>query len=125
MKTKILIVDDDQSLRECVGMLLTGGGYEVLTAEDGLVATRMLEVHEDVAFVLTDTQMPNMDGIALVGWMKENRPHIPVVITTGNPVTADKAVTCGAAGFIPKPFSPENILGIIQRLVPAPAEVSG
>jgi CheY-like chemotaxis protein len=79
----ILVVEDEMLVRMFALDLLQDEGFHVIEARDGVEALAMLEVRDDVAALLTDVAMPNMDGIALAKIVSERWPHIGIVITSG------------------------------------------
>ncbi|MBF0119999.1 MAG: response regulator [Desulfobacterales bacterium] len=112
MRRNVLIVDDDQVLRHLVTKHLAR--YEdtfiVLTAEDGMNAIQILK-NKPISLVITDLQMPKMDGFGLLAHLSANYPDIPVLIITAydKPATKQKALQGGAAGYIKKPFDNEEL----------------
>jgi PAS domain S-box-containing protein len=113
---KILIVDDEESIREVSAALLDQMGYRVETAADPLEAIgRILQGGLDL--VVTDLQMPGMDGVALLKRIREAQPLLPVVISTGHATVeaAIAALRTGATDFIRKPFTGEDFLQVIGR----------
>jgi two-component system phosphate regulon sensor histidine kinase PhoR len=115
-KTKILVVDDEKVVRDGCHRVLTGKGYEVLTAENGQVAMDIL--HEEVVdIILLDLKMPVMSGEEVLAKTRAKYPEIPVIIITGHG-TVDTAVECmkqGAYDFITKPFQIDQFLLTINR----------
>ena len=115
-KTKILVVDDEQVVREGCTRVLTGKGYEVLTAENGQKALDLLN-KEIVDIILLDLKMPVMSGEEVLEKTSVQYPDIPVIIITGHG-TVDTAVDCmkqGAYDFITKPFQIDEFLLTINR----------
>jgi two-component system phosphate regulon sensor histidine kinase PhoR len=114
--TKILVVDDEQVVREGCSRVLTGKGYEVLTAENGQKAVDLLN-KEAVDIILLDLKMPVMSGEEVLKKTSVLYPDIPVIIITGHG-TVDTAVDCmkqGAYDFITKPFQIDQFLLTINR----------
>lgn len=116
MKRSILVVDDAEVMREMVSDLLVGRGYEVeavSSAADALERTS----DRDFGCVLTDLQMPGMDGLQLLGALRERSPETPVVLMTsfGTIENAVKAMRLGAQDFITKPFESEHLLVTLER----------
>ncbi|MEW6358849.1 MAG: sigma-54 dependent transcriptional regulator [Planctomycetota bacterium] len=113
---RLLIVDDEKSLRTTLSIILKKEGYETEAAADGAEALSVFrEKPADV--VLVDLNMPNMDGIALLKELKDLDPHILVIIMTAFS-TWDSAVTAmrlGAYDYIKKPFDNENMKAIVGR----------
>ena len=102
--TKILVVDDSQTDRMLVGGLLEGCGlYDIVYATDGRDAIEQLCTHRP-DLVITDLQMPEMNGLELVDAIKEDAPSIPVILVTaqGSEEIAAKALQHGAASYVPK-----------------------
>jgi two-component system response regulator PilR (NtrC family) len=107
-KPRILIVDDEQSMREWMRLLFKGEGYEVLTAPDGIVAKELLAT-EYIDLVLTDIRMPRMGGLELLKAVKEMAPETIVMMMTAH-FTQDsadwnQAHLMGAADLLEKPFN--------------------
>lgn len=118
MTLPILIVEDDDSLREALSDTLTLGGHQVLLAQDGEEALSVLEKAR-VGLVLSDVQMQPMDGETLLREMKRHFPSVPVILMTAYGVI-DKAVAAlhaGACHYLPKPFEPELLLQEVAKYV--------
>jgi len=112
----ILVVDDEKNYLLVMETLLAEEGYEVLTAESGEQALRLME-DSDLDLVLTDMKMPRMDGIELLSRIKEVQPHLPVIMMTAF-ATVDKAVEAmkkGAFDYITKPFENEELMLTIRK----------
>lgn len=118
MRDSILVVDDDAALREMLCDLLTEQGYEVAEAESGEQALEKA-FESEFACILTDLQMPGMDGLGLLGALRERHPEIPTVMMTsfGSIETAVEAMRLGAHDFITKPFESDHIRHTIARAV--------
>ncbi len=116
----ILSVDDSTSMRQIISFTLKGAGYEVVEAEDGVKA---LEIAKTRSFdlVVTDVNMPNMDGVTLIKELR-NMPDYkfsPILMLTTES-SADKkqaGKAAGATGWIVKPFDPENLLDTIRKIL--------
>ena len=108
----VLIADDEPNIRRMVGALLRSEGYEVRDAPDGAAAlAQALDVEPDV--VLLDLMMPGeLDGMQVLGRLREQRPELPVVMMSGRAELADavRATKLGAAQFLEKPLTPEGVL---------------
>ena len=119
-KTRILLVDDSVSMREMVGYTLKGAGYEVSQAEDGVEALKFAQGNT-VELVITDINMPNMDGITLIKELRTLPAYkfIPILtLTTEN--SAEKkqlGKIAGATGWIVKPFDPDHLLSTVKRVL--------
>ncbi len=117
-QVKILVVDDERNIRNNLRMVLEAGGYEVETARDGDEAVlRVKEGHYDMVFV--DIQMPRMDGMELLRYLRALRPKMPVVMLTayGTVGRAVEAMKLGAVDFVEKPFDPKAIQLLCQEIL--------
>ena len=115
---RILIVDDEQSMREWLRILFQRDGFEVLTADDGLAA-RDLVTREYLDVVLTDIRMPRFDGIALLKAVRELAPDVIVLMMTAH-WTRDSeewkhAKELGAEALFEKPFRDVNLVAMQVR----------
>lgn len=117
-KIRILLVDDEERLRDTCSRLLTGRGYDVTTAENGQVALEIL-ANVSLDLILLDLKMPVMGGEEALEIIAKKHSDIPVIIITGHG-TIDTAIECmrkGAYDFITKPFDIEQLLLTIERAV--------
>lgn len=112
MIKKVLFVDDDRILCRMIQKKFERfkNIFTALTAQDGLEAVEKLKENV-VSLVVTDLQMPNMDGFALLAHLSEKYPDIPVIVQTGHstPKSQKAVLERGAAGYIEKPFKPEDL----------------
>jgi len=117
-KTKILIVDDEAIVRESLRDWMSDVGYHVFAAENGSQALEIIE-RERLGIVIADLVMPGMDGIELMRRAKEIVPNIRVVIITayGSVPTAIAAIREGAYDYIEKPFCPERVELLVEKMV--------
>ena len=117
-KAKILIVDDEAIMRESLRDWLSDARYQVLVAENGPQALEIIE-KERLGIVIADLVMPGMDGIELMKRAKEIVPSIQVTIITAHASipTAIAAMKEGAYDYIEKPFCPERVESLLERLV--------
>jgi two-component system, cell cycle sensor histidine kinase and response regulator CckA len=109
----VLVVDDEEIVRNVTNTLLKKGGYSVLTAEDGEEALRLLGARpQDIDVVLLDLSMPKMDGIETFDRMREICKHLPIILSSGyNEQDATRAFAGkGLSGFIQKPYRIEELL---------------
>jgi two-component system chemotaxis response regulator CheY len=122
MAKTIMIVDDSASLRQVVGIALRGAGYDVIEGCDGADALKRL-TGQKVHLIISDVNMPNMDGISLVKAVKELPAYrfTPIVmLTTESQETKKKeGQAAGAKAWMLKPFSPPQLLAVVQKLVMA------
>lgn len=117
----ILIVEDDPDLREALADTLALSRYRVLTAADGKHALEVLRQNA-VGLVITDVQMPNMNGLALLHAIKASQPHLPVLLMTAYGVItqAVEAMREGACNYLVKPFEASDLLTQVARyMLPA------
>jgi two-component system response regulator AtoC len=117
-KAKILIVDDEAIVRESLRDWLNDVSYQVFTAEDGPQALEILE-RQKPEIVIADLVMPGMDGIELMKRAKDMLPNVEVIIITayGSIPTAISAIREGAYDYVEKPFCPERVELLIEKLV--------
>lgn len=122
MKTlPILIVEDDDDLRDALSDTLKLARYGVLAAQDGVAAVEVLK-SQTVGLVVTDVQMPNMTGLALLHEIKARWPQIPVLLMTayGEISQAVEAMREGACDYLSKPFEADELLSRVARwMLPA------
>ncbi len=122
-KGPILIVEDEESMREGLRDWLTEGGYKVETAKDGEDGLKIISDH-DVALVLLDLRLPGKNGISVLREAKTIRPKLKVIIITAYPSSQTKAAALkeGAVDYLPKPFDLNDLEKLIQgTLLPAAA----
>lgn len=117
---KILVVDDDKTTRKMISLILKSKGYEVITAENGLEALQKLGL-EKINLILTDMNMPYMDGIELTKQVKANPDfsHIPVVMITTEADEDEKkrAFEAGVDDYLVKPTNAEQITESMKRIL--------
>ena len=119
MKKQILIVDDNPDSREMLSYVLTGEGFSVITAEDGLEA---LELVKDVQpdLILTDLNMPEIDGIELTKKLREQfkSTSLPIVIVSAfGGEMVSKAIEAGADGAMQKPLHIDSLLTLVKQIL--------
>lgn len=123
MSRLALVVDDSLSMRKIVSRTLQGAGFEVVEAANGKEALDALAART-VNVVITDYNMPVMDGIEFMRGVRETEKDkfTPVIFLTTEIEDAkrDEARAAGATAWIAKPFSPEKILEVVNKVVPAP-----
>ena len=122
MGKTILTVDDASTMRKMVSFTLRGAGHEVLEAADGAAALSLLQLRP-VDLVITDINMPNMNGIELTRQLRASaayrRTPILLLTTESDPAKKAEGRAAGATGWIVKPFSQEQLLAIIAKIFPA------
>jgi len=120
MNKTILTVDDSPSIRQMVSFTLRRCGYSILEAGDGVQAVSVTRA-QPVNMVITDLNMPNMDGIELIRQLRaqEATRFVPIVMLTTESQPEKKALgkSAGATGWIVKPFTPEQLTAVVQKLL--------
>ena len=116
MSKRVLIVDDEESIRSSLERLLSYEKYKTFAAADGAAALD-IAASERVDVVLLDIKMPGMDGLEVLGKLKELHPHLPVIIISGHGTisTAVDATKLGAFDFLEKPIDMERLLLTIRN----------
>jgi two-component system chemotaxis response regulator CheY len=126
MSKTILAVDDSASMRQMVGVTLRAAGYEVIEACDGDEALEYARKHR-VDLVLTDVNMPRMDGITLVAQLRTLASYhlTPVLLLTTESCPERKLLgkQAGATGWMIKPFNPDRLLATLERVLGNQAEL--
>ena len=112
---RILVVEDDENIRELVDVILSGAGYEVVTAPDGAAALRVVgNARPDL--VLLDMRMPIMDGWEFARQYRARpEPPAPIVVLTAARDAAARAAEIHADGFLGKPFDVESLLSLVSQ----------
>lgn len=120
MSRRILAVDDEQSIVRLIEVSLTRQGHTVLTAADGREGVRKAE-EERPDLILMDVMMPHVDGFEAIRLLKENEAtrDIPVILLTAKRHDADmiKGLSSGAVSYLTKPFSPTELVSLVERLL--------
>ncbi len=116
---RALIVDDSPTVRAIIKSTLDGMGFECITAQDGVKAIKILG-EQVVDIIVTDINMPNMDGITLIKELRKQRNSqftpILVISTEGNSDIKTQGKEAGASGWIIKPFQPEVLQNAVNKL---------
>lgn len=116
----ILAVDDSASMRQMVSFTLKGAGYDVVEAVDGVDALNKAK-GRSVNLVITDVNMPNMDGISLIKELRAlpNYKFTPMLMLTTESAMEKKQAgkSAGATGWIVKPFNPDQLLATIKKVL--------
>ncbi|MFV0420770.1 response regulator [Oleidesulfovibrio sp.] len=119
MAPTIMTVDDSASVRQMVSFTLRKEGYEVIEACDGKDA--LTKIKPDVKMVITDLNMPNMDGIELIRNIRSKAgfKFIPIIMLTTESQASKKqdGKAAGATGWIVKPFKPEQLLTVVKKVL--------
>jgi two-component system, chemotaxis family, chemotaxis protein CheY len=120
MAKTIMIVDDSASMRQVIGIALRGAGYDLIEAADGNEALSKLDGTK-INLIVTDINMPNMDGITFVKEVKQLPKYkfTPIIMLTTevNQAKKDAAKEAGAKAWVTKPFQPKTLLEAISKFV--------
>ena len=119
----VLIVDDSPTVRQQVKLALTPAGFDVIEAPDGAAGLELIQNRSDISLVISDVNMPNMNGIEMVTEVstRKLRPELPIVMLTteGDPGLMRKAKEAGVAGWIIKPFQSPMLVAAAKKLAKA------
>ncbi len=120
MSKVIMTVDDSTSVRQMVGFTLKKAGYEVLEAVDGKDAVNKLK-DASPHMMITDLNMPNMDGIELIRHVRSKPEYkfMPIIMLTTESQAEKKqeGKAAGATGWIVKPFKPDQLIGVVKKVL--------
>ncbi len=118
---KIMAVDDSASIRQMLSFTLKQAGYEVVEAVDGKDALAKFAA-EDINMLITDLNMPNMDGISLIREVRKDATNrfMPIIMLTteSQETKRQEGKSAGASAWIVKPFKPEQLLGVVRMVLP-------
>jgi two-component system, chemotaxis family, chemotaxis protein CheY len=119
MKT-IMTVDDSASMRQMVSFVLKSAGYDVVEAVDGVDALEKLK-GQDLSLVLSDINMPNMDGLEFSRQLRAMPQYkfVPIILLTteSHPEKKQEGKAAGVTGWIVKPFNPEQLLTVAKKVI--------
>lgn len=120
MDKTILVVDDTRSMRKMVAAVLSGAGYQVAEAGDGVEALELAQAQR-FDLVVTDHNMPRMDGVTLVGALRRLPDYdgvaLLVLSTEADPALKQRGREAGATGWMAKPFDPQRMLDIVAKFI--------
>lgn len=120
MPPAIMVVDDSSAIRQSITFVLEQAGYEVVQAQDGTDAVSKL-AGRTFDLVISDVNMPHMDGIALTRYIRQSATHkfVPILMLTTESQTEkmQEGKAAGATGWIVKPFETEKLLSVVKKLV--------
>ena len=121
MGKTVLVVDDSVSMRQIVSFTLKGAGYQVVEAEDGKEALEKLNGGAKPNLIITDLNMPNIDGISLIKAVREMPAHkvtpILMLTTESSEDKKKEGKSVGATGWVVKPFNPDQMLATINKVM--------
>ncbi|MBO9883655.1 response regulator [Xanthomonas sp. D-109] len=113
--TAILLVEDDQTIRELAAAMLAADGYRVLSAATAQEALEVLERNPEVELIFSDVQMPRCDGLGMVRKLRRRGITIPALLTSGMHAP-DPGMLPPRTGFLPKPYRRADLLAALDRL---------
>ncbi len=120
MAKTVLCVDDSASIRQMVGLTLKSSGYEVVEAVDGMDGLDKAKA-KSVNLVLTDQNMPRMDGLTLIKSLRALPQYksVPILMLTTESSEAMKAQgrAAGATGWLVKPFDPQKLIEVVKKVI--------
>jgi two-component system chemotaxis response regulator CheY len=123
MSKTALVVDDSPTMRQMVALTLSNAGFKVVEAEDGKDAVNKVAAGPKMDIVVTDLNMPEMDGITLIKELRKMAAFkfTPILMLTTESAADKKQAgkEAGASGWIVKPFNPESMLKVIAKVLPA------
>ena len=121
----VLVVEDDFLLRMDAVDIVRNAGFEAIEAANADQAIAIIEADPDIHIVFTDVQMPGtMDGLRLASFIRDRWPPIKIVATSGRLRVAEEDLPKGSI-FVPKPYSPEQIIRTFRQLTDSDGETSG
>lgn len=117
-KGRVLVIDDDRSIRELLSLHLANCGYDVAVAEDAVVGGR-LALAAKPQLIIIDVNMPYLDGPDFVAALKSDplTSDIPVVFLTSDDDVADRAARLGAVAYLKKPIMADRLLDVVARVI--------
>lgn len=120
MSKKILIVDDSKAIRQSISFVLEENGYNIVEGSDGVDGLQKLTGEGKVDLIITDVNMPNMDGITFIKEVRQQGDYkftpILVLTTESQKSMMDKGREAGATGWIVKPFSTDKLLTAVRKV---------
>lgn len=120
MPKKILIIDDSAAIRQSISFILQQEGYETIEAQDGMEGLTVASGLSGVDLIITDVNMPNLDGIGFIKKVRELPAYkftpILVLTTESQGSKMNEGKEAGATGWIVKPFNADKLLGIVRKV---------
>lgn len=125
MGKKIIVIDDSQTIRQQVSFVLLGAGYEVVEAEDGVDGAKAIRSNPDASLAICDVNMPKLGGLEMLDLLHAQGGGVqcPVIMLTteGRPDLIERARSCGAKGWMVKPFKPTMLLATVKKIAGDPS----
>jgi two-component system chemotaxis response regulator CheY len=124
----VLVIDDEEDVREVLRLHLESAGYNVLEAEDGEDGIEIIRSEDNIVnigVVLCDIRMPKVNGAECVDFLKKEAPGIPVVMVTGYPDTemTTAFLKKGVKDYLVKPVEKEKLLGVVDKVIAAEKDI--
>ena len=120
MAKKILVIDDSAAIRQSISFILQQEGYETIEAQDGQEGLSVLAGGAPLDLIITDVNMPNLDGISFIRKAREipafKFTPILVLTTESQGTKMNEGKEAGATGWIVKPFNAEKLIGIVKKV---------
>src|SRR5947209_8347874 len=118
MTARILIIDDDESMRELLRLHLSSAGYDVQVAEDAIAAGYMV-LKKAPDLIISDVDMPHLDGFAFIEALRADKtlPEIPVIFLTSMEEGDQRGKSLGVVGYITKPVRADRLLTLVAQYV--------
>jgi DNA-binding response OmpR family regulator len=118
MAATILVIDDDESMRDLLRLHLVGAGYDVLVAEDAIAAGYMV-LKQPPDLIISDINMPHLDGFEFIEALRADKtvPNIPVIFLTSIEEGDHRGKSLGAVGYITKPVRADRLLALVAQHV--------
>ncbi|MBN9163302.1 MAG: two-component system response regulator [Myxococcales bacterium 68-20] len=120
MSKKIIVIDDSQTVRQQVSVVLVNAGYEVIEAEDGEEGAAAIRANPTAAMAICDVNMPHVGGLEMLESLRDESAPVgcPVLMLTteGRPDVIERARSSGARGWIVKPFKPTMLLAAVKKI---------
>jgi two-component system chemotaxis response regulator CheY len=121
-KGKILVVEDEEDVREAIKLQLESANYNVLEAENGEEAINILKSEDNMincGLILSDIRMPKVNGLECIAFFREQAPGIPVVVVTGFPDTemAVDLMSKGVRDYLVKPVERAKLLAVVDKMI--------
>jgi CheY-like chemotaxis protein len=119
MPASILVIDDDESIRQLLKLHLSAAGYAVQVAEDAISAGYLV-LRSPPDLIISDVNMPHMDGFEFIAALKADKtiPNIPVIFLTSVEEGDHRGKSLGAVGYITKPVRADRLLQLIAKHIP-------
>ncbi len=108
---QVIVVDDNQAMQQLMAYVIRGAGFRAVTADHGLGALALLQDHQDIRLIISDLDMPILDGLGLLRRLRLiGGPPALIITARGRKVDEEHALELGAAGVLRKPFSRQELL---------------